>query len=86
FLKNKKRPILKLVSIINYFLYFLFHVIDVNSLFGCVVNGEQCGTSNTRRNEINKNDLKQAYQMIISPDLSLLEQIENQLISKGGEK
>ncbi|MDV3168207.1 MAG: AAA family ATPase [Candidatus Phytoplasma stylosanthis] len=44
------------------------------------------GTSNTRRNEINKNDLKQAYQMIISPDLSLLEQIENQLISKGGEK
>ncbi|MDV3202510.1 MAG: AAA family ATPase [Candidatus Phytoplasma stylosanthis] len=44
------------------------------------------GTGENRRNEIDKNDLKQAYQMIISPDLSLLEQIENQLISKGGEK
>ncbi|MDO8064258.1 AAA family ATPase [Candidatus Phytoplasma bonamiae] len=44
------------------------------------------GAGETPRNEIDKSDLKQAYQIVISPDLSLLDQIENQLISKGGEK
>ncbi|MDO8024151.1 hypothetical protein, partial [Candidatus Phytoplasma fabacearum] len=34
-------PILKLVFIINSFLYFLFNVITVTSSFGCLVNGEK---------------------------------------------
>ncbi|MDV3168203.1 MAG: ATP-dependent Zn protease, partial [Candidatus Phytoplasma stylosanthis] len=44
------------------------------------------GAGETPRNEIDKSDLKQAYQIVISPDLSLLDQIENQFMSKGGEK
>ncbi|MDO8030350.1 ATP-binding protein ['Planchonia careya' phytoplasma] len=44
------------------------------------------GTGETPRNEINKSDLKQAYQIVIAPDLSLLEQIEKELDTKGGEK
>ncbi|MDO8057594.1 AAA family ATPase [Candidatus Phytoplasma gossypii] len=36
------------------------------------------GQGENRRKEINVEDLKQAYQMIISPDLSLLEQIEKE--------
>ncbi|MDV3166558.1 MAG: ATP-binding protein ['Waltheria sp.' little leaf phytoplasma] len=44
------------------------------------------GTGENQRNEINKDDLKQAYQIVISPELTLLEQIENQFITEGGEK
>ncbi|GFZ75548.1 hypothetical protein HPP_5060 [Hydrangea phyllody phytoplasma] len=43
------------------------------------------GKGENKRNEINKEDLKQAYQLIISPDTTLLDQIENQLKPKGGE-
>ncbi len=35
------------------------------------------GKGENKRNEINKEDLKQAYQLIISPDTTLLDQIEN---------
>ncbi|WAN63499.1 ATP-dependent Zn protease [Candidatus Phytoplasma rubi] len=41
------------------------------------------GTDENKRNEINKEDLKQAYQMIISQKTEILDQIENQ--KKGGE-
>ncbi|WP_017193742.1 ATP-binding protein, partial [Vaccinium witches'-broom phytoplasma] len=41
------------------------------------------GQGETRRNEINLEDLKQAYKMIISPNTETLEQIENQ--KKGGK-
>ncbi|MDV3167130.1 MAG: AAA family ATPase [Vigna little leaf phytoplasma] len=37
------------------------------------------GTGAQRRNEINKADLKQAYQLIISPDTSILDDIEREL-------
>ncbi|WP_041784430.1 AAA family ATPase [Candidatus Phytoplasma australiense] len=43
------------------------------------------GKGENKRSEINKEDLKQAYQLIISPDTSLLDQIENNLTPKGGE-
>ncbi|WP_349402049.1 AAA family ATPase [Candidatus Phytoplasma solani] len=42
------------------------------------------GQGETRRNEINQDDLKQAYQIIISPNTEILEKIENQ--KKGGDK
>lgn len=41
------------------------------------------GTDENKRNQINKEDLKQAYQMIISQNTKILDQIENQ--KKGGE-
>ncbi|AGL89994.1 AAA family ATPase [Candidatus Phytoplasma australiense] len=43
------------------------------------------GKGENKRSEINKEDLKQAYQLIISPDTSLLDQIENNPTPKGGE-
>ncbi|MGL9687656.1 MAG: AAA family ATPase [Candidatus Phytoplasma sp. TWB_XP] len=43
------------------------------------------GKDENKRSEINKEDLKQAYQLIISPDTTLLDQIENQLKPKEGE-
>ncbi|GLH60557.1 ATP-binding protein [Paulownia witches'-broom phytoplasma] len=46
---------------------------------------ENRGKDENKRSEINKEDLKQAYQLIISPDTTLLDQIENQLKPKGGE-
>ncbi|AGL90622.1 AAA family ATPase [Candidatus Phytoplasma australiense] len=49
------------------------------------VFAENRGKGENKRNEINKEDLKQAYQLIISPDTTLLDQIENQLKPKGGE-
>ncbi|WP_373402760.1 AAA family ATPase [Candidatus Phytoplasma solani] len=42
------------------------------------------GQGETRRNEINKEDLRKAYQMIISQNTEILEKIENQ--KKGGDK
>ncbi|QTX02603.1 ATP-dependent Zn protease [Candidatus Phytoplasma luffae] len=41
------------------------------------------GQGETRRNEINKEDLKQAYKMIISPNINILDQIEKN--QKGDE-
>lgn len=41
------------------------------------------GTEENKRNQINQEDLKQAYQMIISQNTEVLDQIENQ--KKGGE-
>ncbi|MDC9032166.1 AAA family ATPase [Columbia Basin potato purple top phytoplasma] len=41
------------------------------------------GTDENKRNEINSEDLKQAYQMIISQNIEILEQIENQKKGSG---
>ncbi|MDV3198511.1 MAG: ATP-binding protein [Vigna little leaf phytoplasma] len=46
----------------------------------------QRGTGEQRRKEINKADLKQAYQLIISADIKVLEEIEKELTLKGGEQ
>lgn len=43
------------------------------------------GQGETRRNEINQEDLKQAYKMIISQDDNLLNTIEQEIKEKGGK-
>uniref|UniRef100_UPI0003668ECB ATP-binding protein n=1 Tax=Poinsettia branch-inducing phytoplasma TaxID=138647 RepID=UPI0003668ECB len=43
------------------------------------------GTGETRRKEINQEDLKQAYKMIISQDDAILNTIEQEIKEKGGK-
>uniref|UniRef100_UPI000366EEED AAA family ATPase n=1 Tax=Italian clover phyllody phytoplasma TaxID=1196420 RepID=UPI000366EEED len=43
------------------------------------------GQAQTRRNQINQEDLKQAYKMIISQDDTILNTIEQEIKAKGGK-
>ncbi|AYJ01293.1 ATP-dependent Zn protease [Candidatus Phytoplasma ziziphi] len=43
-----------------------------------IVFAQNRGTGENKRNEINQEDLKQAYQMIVSQNIETLDQIENQ--------